>query len=128
MFRYFVCLKKISVSGNVLSFNLKLFWTKCIIKSVIRDYSLRNHVANVSYPKSCKLSEFSVEISEDPKSHLGSSTGCLKNSYNTGNSTLYYFAVYSSFVSPGCLTRLVINAARIVLFKSTIGRLMFNSQ
>ena len=45
-FKYFVCLKK-SVNSNVLSFNLKLFRTKVDIKSVIRNYLLRNYVVNV---------------------------------------------------------------------------------
>ena len=35
-FKYFVCLKKKSVNNIGLSFNLKLFWTKVDIKSVIR--------------------------------------------------------------------------------------------
>ena len=46
MFRYFVCMKKESVNGKVLSFN-KYFRTKVNIKGIIRDYSLRNCVANV---------------------------------------------------------------------------------
>ena len=29
-FKYFVCLKKKSFNGNVVYFNLKLFWTKII--------------------------------------------------------------------------------------------------
>ena len=59
-FKYFVCLKKKSVNSNV------------DIKSVIRDYSLRNYVVNVQPLKTCKLSKYSIEISEDPRSHLGS--------------------------------------------------------
>ena len=46
-FKYFVSLKKKSVNINVVSFNLKLFRTKVDIKSVIRNYSLRNYVVNV---------------------------------------------------------------------------------
>ena len=46
-FKYFVCLKKIQSISNVFSFNLTLFRTKVDIKSVIRDYSLRNYVVNV---------------------------------------------------------------------------------
>ena len=38
---------KRSVNSNILSFSLKLFRTKVDIKSVIRDYSLRNYVVNV---------------------------------------------------------------------------------
>ena len=38
---------KKSVNSIVLSFHLKLFRTKVDIKSVIRDYSLRNYVVNV---------------------------------------------------------------------------------
>ena len=34
------------VNSNVLSINLKLFRTKVDIKSVIRDYLLRNYVVN----------------------------------------------------------------------------------
>ena len=45
-FRYFVCLKKKAVNSNALSFNLKLLRTKMDIKSVIRDYLLRNCVLN----------------------------------------------------------------------------------
>ena len=62
--------EKKSVNSNVLSFNLKLFRTKVDIKSVIRDYSLRDYVVNVQYLKTCKLSECGIEISEDPRSHL----------------------------------------------------------
>ena len=39
--------KKVYSNGNVLSLNLKLFRTKVDNKSVIRDYLLRNYVANV---------------------------------------------------------------------------------
>ena len=46
MFKYFLSLKK-AVNGNVLSLNLKLFRTKVDIKSVNRDYLLKNHVVNV---------------------------------------------------------------------------------
>ena len=46
-FKYFHCLKKKTVNKNVLSLNLKLFRTKVDIKSVIRDYLLRNYVVNV---------------------------------------------------------------------------------
>ena len=35
------------VNSNVLFLNLKLFRTKVDIKSVIRDYLLRNYVVNV---------------------------------------------------------------------------------
>ena len=49
--------------------SVKLYLTKVDIKSVIRDYSLKNYVANVQSLKTCKLSKCSVEISEDPKSH-----------------------------------------------------------
>ena len=45
-FKYFLCQKK-TVNSNVLPLNLKLFWTKVDIKSVIRDYLLRNYVVNV---------------------------------------------------------------------------------
>ena len=45
--RYFVCLKKNQSIASALSFNLKLFQTKVDIKSVIRDYSLRNYVVNI---------------------------------------------------------------------------------
>ena len=77
-FRYFVCLKKKPVNSNVLSFSLKLFRTKVNIKSVIKDYSLRNCVVNWSkFLNTCKLSKCSIEISEDPMSHLGSwATSC----------------------------------------------------
>ena len=64
--------EKKSVNSKVLSFILKLFRTKVDIKSVIRDYSLRNYVVNVQSLKTCKLSKYSIEISEDPRSHLGS--------------------------------------------------------
>ena len=46
-FKYFLCLKKKTVNRNVPSLNLKLFRTKVNIKSVIRDYLLRNYVVNV---------------------------------------------------------------------------------
>ena len=36
------------------------------IKSVIRDYLLRNYVVDVRSFKTCKLSKYSIEISEDP--------------------------------------------------------------
>ena len=36
------------------------------IKSVIRDYSPRNYVVSVHSVDTCKLSECSIEISEDP--------------------------------------------------------------
>ena len=39
--------KKKTVNSNVLSLNLKLFRTNMDIKSVIRDYLLRNYVVNV---------------------------------------------------------------------------------
>ena len=55
-----------SGNSNVLSLNLKLFGTKVDIKSVIRDYLLRNYVVNVLSFKTCKLSKCSIEISEDP--------------------------------------------------------------
>ena len=42
------------------------------IKSVIRDYSLRNDVGIDQSLETCKLSKCSIEISEDPRSHLGS--------------------------------------------------------
>ena len=42
------------------------------IKSVIKDYSLRNYVVNVKSLKTGKSSKFAIEISEDPRSHLGS--------------------------------------------------------
>ena len=45
-FKYLLCLEK-TVNSNVLSLNLKLFRTKVDIKSVIRDYLLRNYVVNV---------------------------------------------------------------------------------
>ena len=45
---------------------LKLFRTKVDIKSVVRDYLLRNYVVNVYSFKACKLSKCSIEISEDP--------------------------------------------------------------
>ena len=45
------------------------------IKSVIRDYSLRNYGVNVQYLKTCKLSKSSIEISDkfawEPKRDLG---------------------------------------------------------
>ena len=63
--------EKKSVNSNILSFNLKLFRTKVDIKSVIRDYSLRNYVVNVQSLKTCKLSKCRIEISEDSRSHLG---------------------------------------------------------
>ena len=47
MFKYFLCLKKKTVKINVFSLNLKLFQIKVDIKSVIRDYLLRNYVVNV---------------------------------------------------------------------------------
>ena len=65
-------LKKKSVNSNVVSFNLKLFRTKVDIKSVIRDYSLRNYVVIVQSLKTFKLSQCSDEISEDLRSNLGS--------------------------------------------------------
>ena len=40
-------IKKKTVNSNVLSLNLKLFRTKVDIKSVIRDYLVRNYVVNV---------------------------------------------------------------------------------
>ena len=40
-------IEKKAVNSNVLSLNLKLFQTKVDIKSVIRDYLLRNYVVNV---------------------------------------------------------------------------------
>ena len=45
--KYFLWLKKKTVNSNVLSLNLKLFRTKVDIKSLIRDYLLRNYVVNV---------------------------------------------------------------------------------
>ena len=36
------------------------------IKSAIRDYLPRNYVVNVKSFKTCKLSKYSIEISEDP--------------------------------------------------------------
>ena len=36
------------------------------IKSIIRDCLLRNYVVNVLCFKTCKLSKYSIEISEDP--------------------------------------------------------------
>ena len=39
--------KKKTVNSNVLSSDLKLFRTKVDIKSVIRDYLLKNYVVNV---------------------------------------------------------------------------------
>ena len=63
--------KKKSVNSNVLSFNLKLFRTKVDIKSVLRDYSPRNYVVNVQSLKTCKLSEWSIETSGNPRSRLG---------------------------------------------------------
>ena len=45
------------------------------IKSVIRDYSLRNYIVTVQALKT--LSKCSIEISEDPRSRLGSqATNC----------------------------------------------------
>ena len=35
------------------------------IKSVIRDYLLRNYVVNVYSFKTCKLSKYNIEIFED---------------------------------------------------------------
>ena len=32
---------------GIIGLNLKLFWTKVDVKSVIRDYLLRNYVVNV---------------------------------------------------------------------------------
>ena len=46
-FKNLVCLKENSVNNNVLPLNWKLFRTKVDIKSVIRDYSLKNYVVNV---------------------------------------------------------------------------------
>ena len=46
-FKYFLCLKKKTVNSNVLFSNLKLFRTKADVKSVIRDYLLRNYVVYV---------------------------------------------------------------------------------
>ena len=46
-FKYFLCVKKKTVNSNVLSLNLKLFQTKVDIKSVTREYLLRNYVVNV---------------------------------------------------------------------------------
>ena len=40
-------IEKKTVNSNVPSLNLKLFRTKVDIKSVIRDYLLRNYVVNV---------------------------------------------------------------------------------
>ena len=40
-------IEKKTVNSNVLSLNLKLFWTKVDTKSVIRDHLLRNYVLNV---------------------------------------------------------------------------------
>ena len=39
--------QKKTVNSNALSLNLKLFRTKVNIKSIIRDYLLRNYVVNV---------------------------------------------------------------------------------
>ena len=36
------------------------------IKTVIRDYLPRNYVVNILSFKTCKLSKYSTEISEDP--------------------------------------------------------------
>ena len=44
--KYFLCLKK-TVNSNVLPLNLTLFRTKVDIKSVTRDYLLKNYVVNV---------------------------------------------------------------------------------
>ena len=68
----FPLFEKKTVNSNVLPFNLKLFRTKVDIKSVIRDYLLKNYVVNVYSFKTCKLSKYGIEISEDPMSHLGS--------------------------------------------------------
>ena len=64
--KYFLLLKKNTVKSNVLPLNLKLFRTKLDIKSVIRDYLLRNYVVNVYSFETCKLSNYSIEMSEDP--------------------------------------------------------------
>ena len=40
-------IEKKTVNGNVISLNLKCFWTKMDTKSVIRDYLLRNYIVNV---------------------------------------------------------------------------------
>ena len=45
-------------------------------------------------------------------------TGCLKKLLYSGEQ--YIVVTLFSFVFSGCVTRRVINAARIVLFKSTI--------
>ena len=78
-FRYFVCLKKISVNSNVLSFNLKLFLTKVGIKCVVRNCWPKTFVVNVQSLETCKLSKYSIEISVAMRSHSGSlATNCLK--------------------------------------------------
>ena len=75
-------------------------------------------------------------------SHIGvNNTGCPKNLLYSREQ--YIVVLLFGFVFSGCLTRRVINAARIVLFKSTIrlnnlspdkkhnfiiGRLIFNYQ
>ena len=45
-------------------------------------------------------------------------TGCPKNLLESGEQ--YIVVLSLSFVFPGCLRRLVINGARIFLFRSTI--------
>ena len=58
-------IEKETVNSNVLSLNLKLFQRKVDIKSVIRNYLLRNYVVSLIFEAS-KLSKRSFEISEDP--------------------------------------------------------------
>ena len=46
-FKYFVCLKKKSVNSKCTFFQFEIIQTKVDIKSVTKDYSLRNYVVNV---------------------------------------------------------------------------------
>ena len=59
-------IEKNTVKSNVLPLNLKLFRTKLDIKSVIRDYLLRNYVVNVYSFETCKLSNYNIAMPEDP--------------------------------------------------------------
>ena len=71
---YFLCLKK-AISGNVLSLNFKLLWTKVDIKSIIRDYVLENYVVNV-YQNLLKHANYLNTVLKSSKTRCSWATNC----------------------------------------------------
>ena len=70
------------------------------IKSVIRDYLLRNYVVNVLSFKTCKLSKCVIEISKDPMflgNKLPRSDARHVNSWTDEVVSLIVFHCYCSF-------------------------------